>query len=88
MVDDALHADEADASDAEVPHQLLRVHAAEVAIPHHFLVLVRVLKRQVVLGEFLSLEGLLEGRFAEGAEREALLLNLDQAHLAEGVATV
>ena len=88
VVDDALHADEADAGDAEVAHQLFGVRLAKIRIFHHLVVLARILKCQVVLGQLLGLEGLLESGLAEGAESEALLLNLDETHLAKGVPAV
>lgn len=50
MVHDALHADETDAGDAEVAHELLRVHLAKIRIFHHLVVLAGILECQVVLG--------------------------------------
>ena len=88
VVDDALHADEADTGDAEVAHQFFRVHLAKVRVFHHFVVLGCILERQVVLWQLLSLEWLLQVGLAEWAESESLLLNLDEAHFAESVAAV
>ena len=39
VINDALHADETDARDAEVPHELLGMHLAKVRIFHHLVVL-------------------------------------------------
>ena len=50
--------------------------------------LARVLKRQVVLWQLLCLEWLLQASLAQGAECKSLLLNFDEAALAEGMATV
>ena len=50
--------------------------------------LARVLKRQVVLWQLLCLEWLLQASLAQGAEGKSLLLNFDEAALAESVATV
>jgi tellurite resistance-related uncharacterized protein len=50
VLDDALDTDQADASNAEVPHQLLVVHRTKVGVLHHLLVLVGELERKVVLG--------------------------------------
>ena len=50
VVDNTLHADEADAGDAEVAHELLRVHLTKIRIFHHLVVLAGILERQVVLG--------------------------------------
>ena len=44
VVDDALHADEADTGDAEVAHQFFRVHLAKVTILHHLVVLRGILQ--------------------------------------------
>jgi len=77
VVDDALDANEADAGDAEMAHQLLRMLRAEIRVFHHLLMLVREFKRQVILGQLLSLEGLLKSRLAERAEGQSLLLNFD-----------
>ena len=50
--------------------------------------LARVLKGEVVFGQLLGFERLVKACLAEGTESESLLLYLDEAHLAEGVATV
>ena len=88
MVDDALHANQTYARDAKVPHQLFWMHLAKIRIFHHFVVLTGVFESQVVFGKLLRLERLLQARLAQRAEGQALLLNLDQAHLAEGMAAV
>lgn len=59
VIDDALHADETDTRDAEVAHQFFGVNLTEVRLLHHFLLLVRVLQRQVVLWQFSRFERLL-----------------------------
>ena len=87
VVDDALHADECAAGDAEVAHQFFRVGRTEIRFLHQFLLFVRKLERQVVLRQLLSLELLLQTCPANGAERESLLFQLDEAHFAERVST-
>ena len=45
VVDYALHANEADAGDAEVAHKLLRMNGTEIRILGHLVVLAGVLER-------------------------------------------
>ena len=52
------------------------------------MVLAGVLQRNEVLGQLLFLERFLQACLAERAEREALLLDFDQAHLAESMSAV
>ena len=88
VVHDALHADEADAGDAEVAHQLFRMNRTKIRILGHLVVLGRILESQVVLRQLLCLKRLLQACLAERAESEALLLNFDETDLAEGVAAL
>ena len=88
VVHDALHADEADASYAKVAHQLLWVHLAKIRVFHHLVVLACVFKCQIVLGQLLRFKRLVQSCLAQGAESQALLFYLDQAHFTERVSAV
>ena len=59
VVYNALHAYEANASDAEVTHQFFGMNLTEIRIFHHFMVLACILERQVVFGQFLGFKRLL-----------------------------
>lgn len=48
----------------------------------------RVVEGDEILGQFLRLEGLGDGGSADRTDRQPLLLNLDQALFAKGVAAV
>ena len=88
VVSDALHANQTDASDAKVAHQLFCMHLTKIGVLHHLVVLARILQRQVIFGQLLCLEGLLQACLAQRAKCESLLLNFDKAHLAESVTTI
>jgi len=88
VVDDAVDADEAHASIAEMLHQLLWMIRAKVGLLEHLLLSLRVVKCDEILGQFLWLEGLGDRGSADRADRQPLLLDLNQALFAKGVATV
>ena len=54
----------------------------------HLLLSLRVVKCDEILGQFLWLEGLGDRGSADRADRQPLLLDLNQALFAKGVATV
>jgi len=88
VLNDAFHADKLDTSNAEVSHQLFGVRRTKIRFLHQLLLFVREFKRQVIFGQLLSFKWLLQSSAADGTEGQALLLNLDQADLTEGVTAV
>ena len=68
VINNALHANEADAGYAEVPHQFFWMNGAKIRILSRFLVLGRILERQVVFRQLLCFERLIETSLAQRAE--------------------
>jgi len=88
VVNYAVDADQVFASDTIVPHQLLGVARAEVGFLDELLLLHRIVEGYEVFWELLGFEWFLKGSSANGAESKFLLLNLDEALLAESVTAV
>ena len=85
VIDYALHANEAHTGDAEVAHQLLWMDGTKIRILCHLVMLARILECQVIFGQFLRFERLLQASLAKRTEGKALLLYFDETDFAESV---
>ena len=85
VIDYAFHAYEAHTGDAEVAHQLFWMDGTKIRILCHLVMLASIFKCQVVFGQFLRFERLLQAGLAKRTEGKALLFYFDETDFAEGV---
>ena len=88
MVNDAVHTDQFHTSVAKVLHQLFGMNRAKVGLLKHFILPLRVVQSNKILGKSLWLEWLLDGGSANRTNCQSLLLYFYKALLTECVTAV
>ena len=87
MLNNAFNANQTNACDAKMSHELFWVLRAEIWTFHHLLMLISKFKSKIILWQLFRFKRFLKTSLAQRAKCKSLLFYLDEADFAESMTT-